>query len=395
MEIRTFEANSMKEAIKQVKDTFGSDAIILETKQKANRLNQGKLFEITAAPGKKFNRNNKYGASGADKSYMNIDSAEIINWQRKLDVFSDKLEDIYEKSLKREHLIAIESSIEEVRTLVVDYLSRKSDSIFRGVNEPISNMIKQLKIMNVNESSISHVVKFLKSLPEQASKNEDIFEYYQKHTIRWFMKRIRISQQWNHMEGENQIHVIMGPTGVGKSSMVAKLASYFIKKEKKQVVIVGFDNHRLGSTEQMRLSAKVLDVPFVKMSNVSELDGIANQYAEADMILVDTGGRSPKIAKGIDELCEFKENNANIRFHLVLSMTDQKSQVERVIRSFSKVGISSLLFTKMDESCSYGEVYNAMDRWGIPLSWFGIGYRIPEDLEKASRERVIERIIGL
>lgn len=395
MEVKVFEAHSMKDAIKQVKDTFGSDAVILETKQKMDQSQRTKIFEITAAPGKNKQNTPKYGASAAAKDSSLINSSDLIAWQRRMDKFEEKIESIYEKALKREHLIAIESSMEELRTLIVDYLSRKSDSVFRGVSEPISNIIKRLKVMNVNDGSISHIVKYLKSLPETTEKNEDIFEYYQRHSIRWFMKRIRIGQPWHQMDGETQVHVVMGPTGVGKSSMVAKLASYYTKKERKKTLIVSYDNHRLGSTEQMRLSAKVLDIPFVKMNHASELETIIDQYSNMDLILVDTGGRSPKLQESIDELLLLKNIDSSISFHLSLSMTDQRSHMERVIRNFSKLGINSLLFTKMDESWSFGEVYNAMDRWGIALSWFGIGDRIPEDLEKATRERIIERIIGL
>ena len=393
MNIQTFEGQTMKDAIRQVKSVFGSDAIILETKEKFSENTGGRVFEVTASPGGAQKGAESGGSVGPSSKGMRISPTELIEWQQKLDSFENKISSIYEKSLKREHLISIESSIEEVRTLVVDYLSRKSDSTFRGVSEPVANIIKQLKVMSVNDTTVSGLVKHLKSVPE--GKNEDLFEYYQKHAIRWLMKRIKISPKWSPMDGSTQLHIVVGPSGVGKSSMVAKLASYFKQKEDKNVIVVSFDNHRLGSTEQMRIYSKVIGTPFETIRSAGDLTRVLKKHRNADMILVDTGGRSPKNSEAIEELAELKELPVTPDFHLALSMTDQKTQVERVIRSFSKLGIASLLFTKMDESWSYGEVYNAMDKWGIPLGWFSIGYRIPEDIEKASRERVVERIMGI
>ena len=209
------------------------------------------------------------------------------------------------------------------------------------------------------------------------------------------MKRIKISPRWSAIDGETQIHTFVGPSGVGKSSMVCKLAAEHFIKNKRKVLLVSFDNRRLGSSEQMRLYAKVLGVEFETISQISDLENAIERNRKCEIVLLDTAGRSPKSLDGIEGLTEIKKLDYEHNFHLVLSMTDQKSQVERSIKSFMPLGIGSLMFTKMDESWSFGEVFNAMFKWGIPISWFGVGHKIPEDLERGSRERIIERILGL
>ena len=395
MEIRTFEAFSMKDAVKQVKDTFGTDAVILETKTKPSPAGSGRIYEVTAAPAtESFSEASSTSRRGARGS-SSVDKEMIIDWQRKLNHFENRLDEIYNKSIRREHLISMESSIEEVRSVLLDYLSQKDESSYKGLHPKIADIVKRLKIMNLDEDVISQLSKHLTALSPDPSKIEDAFEFYQGQAIRWMMKRIKISPRWNAMDGEVQVHTFIGPSGAGKSSIVCKLAAEYHLNEKRKVLLVSFDNRRLGAAEQMRLYAKVLGVPFETISQASDLQTVINRHSSCEIVLLDTAGRSPKSNESIDELSLLSDNNYNHNYHLVLSMTDQKTQVERSIKAFMGLGVSSLMFTKMDESWTYGEVFNAMYKWGIPISWFGVGHKIPEDLERASRERIVERIIGL
>ncbi|SMF66426.1 hypothetical protein [Pseudobacteriovorax antillogorgiicola] len=395
MEIKTFEAFTMKDAVKKVKDSFGHDAVILETKTKPSGNGRGLLYEVTAAPSSESFTDSASTRIQPPKSGQAIDKSDLIQWQRQLNAFEEKLEHIYSKSIRREHLISIESGLQEVRTVLLDYLSHQKSSSFKDAPEAIQNIIKRLKVMNLDEDIISQVAKHLCSIPNEKRHYEDSYEFYQGHCIRWMMKRTKVSPRWNLIDGETQVHTIIGPSGVGKSSLVCKLAAEYHLKEKRQVLIVSFDNHRLGSAEQMRLYTKVLGTPFETISRVEDLARVVEKNSNMDLILVDTAGRSPKATDAIDEISKLKSDSYTHHFHLALSMTDQKSQIERSIRSFMQLGISSVMFTKMDESWTYGEVFNAMHKWGIPISWFGVGQNIPEDLERASRERLVERIIGL
>lgn len=112
-------------------------------------------------------------------------------------------------------------------------------------------------------------------------------------------------------------------------------------------------------------------------------------------MLIDTAGVSPKNPAAITALSELKANGMPVDFHLCLSATSKESQVEQEIRAFLNLGINSLIFSKLDESWAFGEIFNASRKWSIPLSFFSIGQQIPDDIERSTRERVIERIFGL
>lgn len=197
------------------------------------------------------------------------------------------------------------------------------------------------------------------------------------------------------MTGATTVQAVVGPTGVGKSSLVAKIAAYYHLKEKSKVRVVSFDNHRLAASDQMRVFCKIIGVPFSVMTDVDELRQLVADHSDTELILIDTAGTSPKSPTGIDGIDALKGHGVTIDFHLCLAVTEKAQQLDLAIRNFSKIGLQSLIFTKLDESWSFGEIYNLSKKWSLPLSFFSIGQEIPDDLERATRERVVERLFGL
>lgn len=393
MEVKTFEAFTMKDAIKAVKSQFGHDAVILKTNERPGRDGKGKIYEVTASPsGASF----RSGARSSGSKEPVLSGEDIANWQRSLNEIKRRIDHLESVSLKREHLDGLESGIVEVRAILGEVLSEKSETIYQGLDEDLSQIIRRLQMMDVGDMELVDITKYLKSLPiPKGLKDQDRVNYLHTHAIKWMMKRVKIAPLWNPVMGERQVQVLVGPSGVGKSTTVAKLAAKFFLKEEKSVVILSYDNHRLGATEQMRIFAKVIGVPFESISRLEDLDQILVKHEDKDLILLDTAGCSPKSKEAIDELKVLKDMTIAVSYHLVLSATDKKHQIEKNIRGFNPLGIQSLIFTKLDESWSYGEIFNSGLKWGIPLSYFGIGQHVPEDLERASRERVVERIFGL
>ena len=140
MEIRTFEAFTMKDAVKQVKDQFGLDAVILETKTKPSTAGKGMVYEVTAAPAGESFVDGASKRSNTVRSSTSVDRESLIEWQRKLNSFETKLDGIYEKSLRREHLISIESSVEELRVILMDYLRKDESSVFKNAEPAVAEI---------------------------------------------------------------------------------------------------------------------------------------------------------------------------------------------------------------------------------------------------------------
>lgn len=392
MQVKTFEAITMKEAVKAVKTEFGNDAVILNTKEKpAGHSQAGRVFEVTAAI---MDQPKEPGAS-----FNTIDKESLEHLTDKIDTIDLKLSSISDNIVRRTQLNTLEAGLDELKIFLIESLRAKDHLNLKNLPKSFETTYQKLKFMGIDECYLSNLIDYLADLPspEKAGKAipEDTKEYYRSHAIRWMLKRIKIAPRWENTSLDCSLHCFVGPTGTGKTSLIAKLGANLRKRDKANVLFVSHDFSRVGSTEQLRIYSKMLDSPFVTIDRISELSAILDKHKDADYVLIDTAGRSPKNPGNLRELLDLKEYPHPIDTHLVLSVTEKETQLDRAIRSFATLGISSLIFSKLDESWSYGEIFNLGQKWGLPLSYFSIGQNVPDDIERATRERVVERIFGL
>lgn len=393
METKSFTAGTMRDAIKAVKSEFGQDAVILKTSQRVDAYGSN-IFEILASPnGSSFRAG---GSMRGEVNGLSVGKDDLQFWQRSLSDMKSSITDMGRSTVKKSDINGIESSLYEIRNLISNNIYARSTDFYKDLPEAAARVVEKLQLMGIAPNYLIELSKYLKNLPaeDEVGTSDASFENYQAQAVRWMLKRIKISPSFNTSVGESSVQVMVGGTGVGKSSVVAKIAADFHLNHKKNVLIISFDNKRLGAAEQMRIFSRVIDVPFETIGRIDDLESVLARHQDKDFVFIDTGGRSPKQAQQVDELKAFRQLELPININLVLSMTDNSDHLDRTIRSFLPVGIDSLVFSKLDESWSYGEVFNTSVKWGIPLAFFGIGQNITEDIERASRERVIERVFG-
>lgn len=389
MDVRTFEAMTMKDAVKAVRAEFGVDAVILNTKEVPLQDGLGKSIQVTAA------RNGGKSLTGASRDQSDFSDQEQ-HFKARLDTIESRINLISDQIATREQLITVESSILELRSLLYEVLKNKEGSVVHGLPGQIEELYHRLQIAGIDETRLAEVATYLKSLPTPTEDDEEkVKEYFQTQAIRWFLKRIKIAPRWNSIPGSPTVQAFVGSTGAGKTAMVAKLAANIALREKRKVLVVSYDTNRLAATEQLRIYAKIIGVAFEAVDEAKDLEKLLEKYSDVETVLLDTSGRSPKNMNGIKSLQALKKLNFPVDFHLVLSLTERENQHDRCIRNFGALGLQSLIFSKLDESWSYGQVFNLSQRWGLPLSYFGTGQRVPEDLERATRERVVERLFNL
>lgn len=386
MDVRTFEAFTMKDAVRSVKTTLGADAVILSTKEKPAPGGTGMLYEVTAAAAHSERRSGMNGAQTQSDAPQNPQVAlELSN-------MSAQIANLTASLPTRGQVQALEAGMQELKLMMIEALRHKDGSGLKDLPIDMVPTQRQLSVMGINEVTIVDLLRHLRSLPAPDSDGE---AYYRDHSIRWMMKRIKIAPRWNVMPGTVSYQGIVGPTGVGKSALVAKLAAHYTMREKQKVAVVSLDNHRLAASDQMRIFCKIINVPFLAANAAEDLLGVHETFRGTELVLIDTAGISPKNKAGIQDLAALKSLSLPIDFHLCLSSTESQAQLDHEIRAFLSTGLSSLVFTKLDESWAFGEIFNQSKTWGLPLSFFSIGQQIPDDIERATRERVIERIFGL
>ena len=195
--------------------------------------------------------------------------------------------------------------------------------------------------------------------------------------------------------GRREIVTFVGPTGVGKTTTLAKLAGHFALREGRRIGIITIDNYRVGAIEQVRNYAEILEVPLRTASNANELRKAIDDLADVDMILIDTAGRSPSDDGKLNELREILRVVASDHILLVLSMAGGASMLPQIAGSFGDVLPTSLVLTKLDELVACGSLVSVARHIPIPISYVSTGQDVPAQFEPANAARLARLSLGL
>ena len=188
---------------------------------------------------------------------------------------------------------------------------------------------------------------------------------------------------------------LVGPTGVGKTTTVAKIASDAILHRNLKVGLINLDSYKVAAFDQLATYAKILNVPFRSASTLDDLRLAMQDFQALDLVIVDTTGRSQKDPKSLDEMKEILQAVPGMRTHLVLSATTRDAELYDMTSRFGLFKPEGLIFSKLDEAMSHGALLNVSLRAKLPLLYFTTGQRVPEDIEEASRERVAALILEI
>ncbi|MDR3606774.1 MAG: flagellar biosynthesis protein FlhF [Oligoflexia bacterium] len=188
---------------------------------------------------------------------------------------------------------------------------------------------------------------------------------------------------------------LVGPTGVGKTTTVAKLASEAILKRNLRVGLINLDSYKIAAFDQLGTYAKILNVPFRSVSTADELRDAIRDFQSLDLVLIDTTGRSQRDPSSLTEMQQLLASVPGITTQLVLSVTTRDAELYDMSNRFSVFRPQGLIVSKLDESTSHGAIYNVSTRAELPLLYFTTGQRVPEDIEGATRERVAALLLDL
>lgn len=195
---------------------------------------------------------------------------------------------------------------------------------------------------------------------------------------------------------ENQRRIaLIGPTGVGKTTTLAKIAAYYLSNFSNSIALITIDTYRIAAVEQLKVYGAIMNLPVEVVITPDQLEQAFARHSDKELILIDTAGRSPKDSLCIKELAAFLRPDHAIDKHLVLSATTRESELLETIRRFSILGIDNTIITKTDECSTLGVMLDIqmVDRSNIiPFSWITNGQRVPEDLLTATPELVAELI---
>jgi len=190
-----------------------------------------------------------------------------------------------------------------------------------------------------------------------------------------------------------RIMAIVGPTGVGKTTTIAKLAAMHALNRGSSVAMVTTDNFRVGAIEQLKTYAKIMDIPLEVVATSQELAKVLARHSDKDLILIDTAGRSHKDSERLEELRGYLQCHPGIETYLCMSATTRARELDEIVATFGVLPITRFLFTKLDESESFGCLVNTHLKHKLPISYLTTGQKVPEDIEVATSRKLAALVV--
>lgn len=189
---------------------------------------------------------------------------------------------------------------------------------------------------------------------------------------------------------------LVGSTGVGKTTTIAKLAARFAHTHgKRSVALISTDNFRVGAQDQLQHFARLLEIPLLTANNSEELTDSLKMLEDKYLVLIDTAGMSQTDVRLSEQFHKLQHGSPEIEPYLVLSANTQLAALNETVKSFSRVKLAGTIVTKLDESASLGGILTAAIRYQLPISYCGTGQRVPEDLQMAKNHRLVSKAVSL
>lgn len=451
MKMKKFEASSMKEALAQIKEEMGPDAFILSTRQiiKKGPLGFGdrKFLQVTAAMEEddlQAHQAKKPDVT-ANKPSIDIRQAEESEASVKVEQpiaaaptynatgksalsdakpFSSGFEAVFAEARDPKNRTRNKSGSEqatnqplrkelkELKSMVAELSDKSTDisPLQRELGElkgMLYNVIKsqtpifgksltatllahyqKLKDAGVDEGVAAKLIQIIDDKLEGEHRDNS------KKVLAYVRALIQKSIDVRDPNSGSKIQALVGPTGVGKTTTLAKLAANAVLQDHKNVVMITLDTFRIAAVEQLKTYAKIMEIPVQVALNLSELRQAIQFYQDADMILIDTPGHSHKDRAGMETLQEFLKDQHDIDVHLVLSATTKSSDLNEIVQKFLPLKPGYLIFSKLDETSAYGPLFNQIVKTKMPVSYLTIGQSVPEDFAAATPEMMADLLIG-
>ncbi|MDR1728402.1 MAG: hypothetical protein LBT74_10850 [Acidobacteriota bacterium] len=378
MRVKTFYAKNMTDALKEIREAFGAEALLLSSKELTQSGAWGRSggVEVVAAIdspaggddlASDFRRLSEiHGASSGDGVEGGGEAGEVGEmevfapgepWAKPVWTAADAMPAEYADSIKSR----------AARQLYHDLVAG-------GVDARLAGRMVSLAVSGLpagkrrNRAAI--IAATARLIPGMLAEDEVQGDLPSKKVV-----------------------AFVGPTGVGKTTAIAKLAAHLALGRGKKVLVVSVDGYRIGAVEQLRSYAGLIGVPFRFAGDVDELRRQIEEGDRRDYILVDTAGRGRRDMDAMTPLAGFLRESRDVERHLVLSASMKPADMRRAEEQFEVCNPDHLLFTKLDETSTPGPILNELERTGKGFSYYTDGQRVPDDLHFAVRERIIGLVL--
>ena len=427
MTIKKFIGKTKEEAIAKAKEEFGEGAVVMNVKEVKPTgffsFFKSVTYEVTAAIEEKDKFVNPALAQNVKKGTETINlaadekivipaqtystnsvqapAAQPVYSQLQQQTVATPAMDYTAGNMVNNH-DEIERKLENLSNILEKKLSAEENKGNDIPETTIQNMesFKFLKMLYRtlldNEVHEKYVNQILDEAEKMANTNSSVdvilSNVYQKMILK-FGEPCSIST-----EGKKpKVVFFIGPTGVGKTTTIAKIASKYKVEEEKKVAFVTADTYRIAATEQLHIYANILDAPMSIVYSAEELNQSIEKFSDYDLIFVDTAGfshRNETQRMDTKNLIDGLNEQYNCEVFLVLSATTKYKDLLEIVDSYQEIANYKLIFTKLDETTSYGNLLNIRLYSGAELSYMTTGQNVPDDIEEFNSQRIVKQLLG-
>lgn len=447
MIVKKFQAPTETEAVLKARDELGSSAVVLNVKTLKQRgifrLFRKDMVEITAAQEENEGAGEKSRTSfdeiagdvladtdmpaqegpaaaytpsgyaprvsmpersprpaGAYQPSSQVSAADTAAIEQKL----DSLQQLLKNRMDYDYTVSKERTADRAAQDVQNsYELNGADEGRRVVQERENTNYRFLQLIykkmlenDVNEKCADSIIGDIEnSLKKESNIDSILAAVYQKVILKLGEPHIITLQ-----EDKPKVAFFIGPTGVGKTTTIAKIASKFKLEEHARVAFITSDTYRIAAVEQLNTYASIISCPVSVVYSADELEHCLEEYKDYDLILVDTAGRSHKAEGQMDELMELiertrqKSDEFDVDIYLTLSVTTKSKDLVSIVERYQDIKDWSVIFTKLDETCSLGNILNIRMITDAPLSYTTLGQNVPNDIEVIDKQALAKQLLG-
>ena len=418
MKMKVFHADTMHDAIRAIKEELGPDALILSTK----RVRRGSLpFSLFGRPLLEVTAAIDTSAEQALSNQQVVpaitqDEAHTSEGQREqAPAFQDTLSALlhYKKHTPSEsgetvrnpppvqkpesrsaaqgRVRHLKNELLDLQRLLTSSLPDELQTAGSGLPAPLARACRFLVAQGLRPSTAESLSITLRRdlSPEALQSDREI----QNALHRLCTEQIRVSGPLLDAANDYKVALFVGPSGAGKTTSIAKLAAHYRLQEGRSVALITLDTCRLAAVEHLRMYAKVLGVPLETAQTTADVVEGIRRHRQASLIMIDTPGFGSHESAQLMNLGHLKDSCESIDTHLVLSATTRMQDLRRTVARYGACAPSRLLFTKLDETEEYGNLFELAYQTTLPLSYWSNGQRVPEDVELADAARLADLLL--
>lgn len=398
MVIKKFQANTETEAIMLAKEELGKDAIVMNIKtikpKGIYKIFQKMNVEVTAA----IDDNISYsGEKSLPKKQENFQIPSKVSSPIYKDIIKEEKEKPEEIKIETS---AIEEKLNSLQHLLEQQVNSKNEEITNSDLQKESNknstyislIFNQLINNEVDEKFANQILKDIeRTLSKDSSVDNILASIYQKIILKLGQpKSIELKP------GKVKFVYFIGSTGVGKTTTIAKIASSFMLEKKAKVALITSDTYRIAAVEQLRIYANILSIPLKVVYSEEEIREANETFADYDLVLVDTAGRSHKNKEQRDDIEQLLSaiNEEEKEVYLVLSATTKYNDLIKITETYKEFTNFKLIFTKIDETNCVGNILNIRMLTNAPLSYATWGQNVPDDIGLINPQKIAKKLLG-